>query len=48
MVVVIAAGLYPVESSTVSRNSVPLASGNCGIEYEPWPLLNADGGTGNE
>lgn len=35
----------PVASDIVSRNFVPLLSGICGIEYEPFPLLNADAGT---
>jgi hypothetical protein len=35
----------PVASDIVSRNFVPALNGNCGIEYEPWPLLNADAGT---
>jgi hypothetical protein len=35
----------PVASDMVSRNCVPLANGNCEIEYEPLPLLNADDGT---
>ena len=33
-----------VASDIVSRNFVPVANGNCG-EYEPIPLLKADGGT---
>ena len=35
----------PVASDIVSRNGVPFANGNCGIEYEPLPLLKADAGT---
>lgn len=35
----------PVASDIVSRNCVPLLSGICGIEYEPFPLLNAESGT---
>jgi hypothetical protein len=35
----------PVASDIVSRNSVPFLYGNCGIEYEPPPLLNDDAGT---
>ena len=35
----------PVASDIVSRNCVPSLYGNCGIEYEPWPLLNDDAGT---
>lgn len=34
-----------VASDIVSRNCVPLVNGNCGIEYEPLPLLKADNGT---
>jgi len=37
--------LNPVASDIVSRNCDPFGYGNCGIEYEPLPLLKADAGT---
>ena len=37
--------LNPVASDIVSRNCLPFGYGNCGIEYEPLPLLKADAGT---
>jgi hypothetical protein len=35
----------PMASDMVSRNCVPLASGNCDIGYEPFSPLKADDGT---
>jgi hypothetical protein len=34
-----------VASDIVSRNCVSFLNGNCGIVYEPLPLLKADAGT---